>query len=250
VQLDGQPLDFTVAQGLARQRRLDIGVPVSTSPSTVTIDYGFPERSTFDGWLPSLGVTFLWPYFCSNLFPCHSDPKEGATYSLRVTGAAPGLTVVAPTRIPNPAPSYMPAFAVGDYRYVRLGSTDAGTEVGYYVLPQEADGGVVTSGAAAPHIATAPALPGKLLWADWRFRTLAAVGNTTRWLGEALLFNTLIYFLLNNAFFRFPWPWQPWTTRTPNALVFAVFAGALVVWAFRQLRNPLTVAVDRSRVQP
>jgi aminopeptidase N len=145
VQLDGQPLDFTVAQGLARQRRLDIGVPVSTSPSTVTIDYGFPERSTFDGWLPSLGVTFLWPYFCSNLFPCHSDPKEGATYSLRVTGAAPGLTVVAPTRIPNPAPSYMPAFAVGDYRYVRLGSTDAGTEVGYYVLPQEADGGVVSA---------------------------------------------------------------------------------------------------------
>jgi hypothetical protein len=92
-----------------------------------------------------------------------------------------------------------------------------------------------------------------LLLAGWlagRFRTLAAAGNTTRWLGEALLFNTLIYFLLNNAFFRFPWPWKTWTTRTPNALVFAVCAGALVVWAFRQLRNPLTVAVDRSRVQP
>ncbi len=72
-------------------------------------------------------------------------------------------------------------------------------------------------------------------WLAWRFRALAAAGNTTRWLAEALLFNTLVYFLLNNAFFRFPWPWQAWTPRTPNALVFAACAGVLSLWAFRLL---------------
>jgi len=81
----------------------------------------------------------------------------------------------------------------------------------------------------------------------WRFRTLAAAGNTTRWLGEALLFNTLIYFLLNYAFFRFPWPWTPWTTRTPNALVFTLCAGVLSLWVLRQLRNPPTPAIGAVR---
>lgn len=40
-----------------------------------------------------------------------------------------------------------------------------------------------------------------------------------RW---ALLINAWLYFGLNYAFFRFPWPWEKWTSRTPNAIAFAV----------------------------
>jgi hypothetical protein len=40
----------------------------------------------------------------------------------------------------------------------------------------------------------------------------------------ALLINTWTYFSLNFAFARYPWPWQPWTPRTPNAIIFFVCA--------------------------
>jgi len=33
---------------------------------------------------------------------------------------------------------------------------------------------------------------------------------------------SLIYWLLNFVFFRFPFPWEAWTSRTPNGLVFLV----------------------------
>jgi hypothetical protein len=45
----------------------------------------------------------------------------------------------------------------------------------------------------------------------------------------ALILNVWIYVGLNFAFVRFPWPWQSWTTRTPNALVFFICATALTV---------------------
>lgn len=31
-----------------------------------------------------------------------------------------------------------------------------------------------------------------------------------------------LYFGLNFAFFRFPWPWEPWTARTPNAIIYTL----------------------------
>lgn len=64
-------------------------------------------------------------------------------------------------------------------------------------------------------------------------RKLGNAGNTPRWLAVALAFNTLLYFLLNNAFFRFPWPWQTWTTRTPNALIYAACTALLLHAAWR-----------------
>jgi hypothetical protein len=50
-------------------------------------------------------------------------------------------------------------------------------------------------------------------------------------LTNGLLFCTWLYFALNFAFFRFPWPWQEWTARTPNALVFLVCAAGLTMIA-------------------
>ena len=53
----------------------------------------------------------------------------------------------------------------------------------------------------------------------------------------ALLVNIWIYFTLNFAFARFPWPWQAWTPRTPNALIFFVCAIGLTVDFLRTVRG-------------
>ncbi|MBN2329851.1 MAG: hypothetical protein JXR73_22105 [Candidatus Omnitrophica bacterium] len=49
----------------------------------------------------------------------------------------------------------------------------------------------------------------------------------------ALLLNAWMYFLLNYAFFRFPWPWADWTGRTPNGIIFTICVlglTAAVLW--------------------
>lgn len=47
----------------------------------------------------------------------------------------------------------------------------------------------------------------------------------------ALVLTTWLYFGLNFAFFHFPWPWRPWTSRTPSGIIFAVCALGLTVAA-------------------
>jgi len=47
----------------------------------------------------------------------------------------------------------------------------------------------------------------------------------------ALLVNAWIYFLINYAFFRFPWPWADWTGRTPNGIIFTVCVVGLTIAA-------------------
>ena len=49
-----------------------------------------------------------------------------------------------------------------------------------------------------------------------------------RW---SLLLCTWLYFWLNFAFFHFPWPWQPWTGRTPSGIIFSVCAVGLTAAA-------------------
>ena len=46
-----------------------------------------------------------------------------------------------------------------------------------------------------------------------------------------LLLCTWTYFLLNYAFFRFPFPWAQWTGRTPNGIIFTVCAIGLTLAA-------------------
>ena len=50
-----------------------------------------------------------------------------------------------------------------------------------------------------------------------------------RFAAIALFVNTWIYFALNLAFFRYPWPWREWTSRTPNGLIFFVCAVGLTL---------------------
>lgn len=62
-----------------------------------------------------------------------------------------------------------------------------------------------------------------------------------RILGPVLLLTTWLYFGLNFAFFRFPWPWQPWTIRRPHALVFLGCAVGLTfaAWTAARRRRPV-----------
>lgn len=47
----------------------------------------------------------------------------------------------------------------------------------------------------------------------------------------ALLLTTWLHFSLNFAFFHFPWVWRPWTSRTPNGIIYLACAVGLTVIA-------------------
>jgi len=126
---DGEPLPWRTADGL-----IDVGVPVTTDAVSLAIDYDYQIHDNFDGAM-STGLTLLWPYYCGNLFPCKSDPADGLTFSLSLTGVDSASTAVYPATIDADSPSYMIAWAIGDYTYQQLGTTTAGTKVGVWYLP-------------------------------------------------------------------------------------------------------------------
>lgn len=123
--------DGPLAYEVKPDGKLNVGVPsggVGGSPATVIIDYTFKHHNEFDGFMES-GTTMLWPYFCGNLFPCKSDPTDGLTFDLALTGVPVGKTAVYPAMIPGDGPSYMIAWAIGDYTKIDLGKTEAGTQI-------------------------------------------------------------------------------------------------------------------------
>ena len=67
--------------------------------------------------------------------------------------------------------------------------------------------------------------------AAWFLRTAKPAGGHPRFLRAALLFNVWMYFGLNFAFFGYPLPWQDWTGRTPNAVLFFIAAAGLTLMA-------------------
>jgi hypothetical protein len=72
-------------------------------------------------------------------------------------------------------------------------------------------------------------------------------GQTSRPFARiGLLLTTWLYFGLNFAFFRIPWPWREWTGRTPSGILFTVCAVTLTLAAvFFGLRpRQLTAEVD------
>jgi hypothetical protein len=64
------------------------------------------------------------------------------------------------------------------------------------------------------------------VWQSRRSQQEAAAGRTA---SQTLILCTWTCFLLNFAFFRFPWPWEAWTSRTPNGLIFLACAVALTI---------------------
>ncbi len=115
--------------------QLDLGLPASDKALAVDIAFHYAIHSDFDGASGS-GYTLVWPYHCGNLFPCHSAPSDGTTFTLDVAGAT--NTTVFPPAIPAEAPSYMVAWAIGTYTEVPLGTTGAGTQVSVWHLPTQA----------------------------------------------------------------------------------------------------------------
>ena len=101
----------------------------------LVVDYGFAQQTMANGLLPG-GSTVIWPYFCGNLFPCHSQPADGTTFDLALTSIPAAARAVYPAEIASEAPPYMIAWAVGDYTKVALGTTDAGTHVSVSYLPE------------------------------------------------------------------------------------------------------------------
>jgi hypothetical protein len=125
---DGRKVAYTVHDG-----QLDLSIPARREVA-VDIAYGFTPQRELRG-LTEKGTTFLWPTFCGNLFPCKSAPSDGVRFSLALRGATG--TLVAPTAIPGDAPSYMIAWAEGDYRRIDLGTTADGTKVSVFHRPDE-----------------------------------------------------------------------------------------------------------------
>jgi hypothetical protein len=116
--------------------RLDVALPRGAEGTELHVAYGYAVHDNFDGYLAQ-GLTFLWPRFCGNLFPCKSIPTDGLRFKMSLTGIPAGKQAVFPAEIPTDAPSYMPAFAISDFVYIDLGKTPAGTKVGAYAWKGE-----------------------------------------------------------------------------------------------------------------
>jgi aminopeptidase N len=120
---------------------------VSNVRGPLVVSYGFKQHDMADGLLPG-GSTVVWPYFCGNLFPCHSQPADGTTFTLAIDGVPAGKTAVYPESIDAEAPPYMIAWAVGAYTRTQLGSTAAGTKLSVFWLP----GGETAAKAGTKHL--------------------------------------------------------------------------------------------------
>jgi len=121
--------------------RLDVAwakAATSCIDSRLTLTWKYQPTVTFNGFMES-GSTVLWPDYCGNLYPCHPSMKDGIRYTVKVTGAGAGRIAVHADKVEKDAPAYMPAIAVGDYSWHKLGTTNGGTEVGYWTLPDTAE---------------------------------------------------------------------------------------------------------------
>ncbi len=112
---------------------LDLGIPGSEVPVAVVLDYDYQLHDRADG-VSANGYTLVWPYYCFNIFPCHSDPNDGSAFTLELTGVPAGKTAVYPTSIPD-APAYQLAWSIADLTELQLGTTTAGTEIVGWYLP-------------------------------------------------------------------------------------------------------------------
>jgi len=139
VTLDGADLAFTAvtAPGAAHanDHTIDLALRASDGPLVVTIAFHYKHHASFEGAAVA-GYTLVWPYHCGNLFPCHSQPDDGLTISLAVTGVPAGKTAVFPPMLTE-APAYQIAWSIDAYTELPLGATTAGTAVSMWYRPTE-----------------------------------------------------------------------------------------------------------------
>ncbi len=116
-------------------KTINLALAASDLPVTVDIAFRYRHHDGFQG-AAAEGYTFLWPYFCGNLFPCHSQPRDGISMSLSLTGIPAGKTALFTPSITE-APSYQLAWAIDNYTELPLGATAAGTAVSVWHRPNE-----------------------------------------------------------------------------------------------------------------
>ncbi|MDX2091796.1 MAG: M1 family aminopeptidase [Kofleriaceae bacterium] len=117
------------------QRELDLALPASAEPTEVVFTFAYKTHSGFSGVSPA-GFTLMWPYYCGNVFPCHSNPADGTTMALELTGIPAGKQAVFPPMV-SEAPSYQLAWSVDAYTELPLGTTDAGTALSVWYRANE-----------------------------------------------------------------------------------------------------------------
>lgn len=124
VRVDGEVVDADIARGA-------LIVAGDGDLIEIEVDYIFLARGPldFDGWMPDLGVTFIWPYYCQNLYPCDPSMEDGVVFSMDVTGVGAGLTAIYPRTTVSDGPAYMAGLTVGAYSEVDVGSTPSGTVI-------------------------------------------------------------------------------------------------------------------------
>lgn len=65
----------------------------------------------------------------------------------------------------------------------------------------------------------------------WLLRAAEAGQSGREFARRALLLALWLYTFLNWAIFRYPWPWEEWTYRTPSGIILGAFAIALTALA-------------------
>ncbi len=125
-------IDTVTSNGAAMPFAIDgakmhLALAAATMPTTIDVAYHYKQHEMFDG-ASMRGFTFVWPYFCGNLFPCHSDPTDGTTFTLDVQGVPEGKTAIYPETIAE-GPAYQVAWSIDAYVETPLGTTTAGTQL-------------------------------------------------------------------------------------------------------------------------
>jgi aminopeptidase N len=111
---------------------LELGIPADSGPFAVDISYQWQFDEGFTGASKN-GYTLDWPYYCGNVFPCHSDPADGTTFAAGIGNIPAGMVAVYPDTIPSAAPSYQFAWSIDAYQQIDLGTTTAGTLISVWV---------------------------------------------------------------------------------------------------------------------
>jgi aminopeptidase N len=130
VQWNGVDLPYVLSG-----KRMDLGLPADADPIMIDLAYHFSNMHPFEGD-STKGYTLDWPYYCGNLFPCHSEPADGTTFTANLVGVPSGMTAVYPQTLAI-APSYQFAWSYDAYTELPLGTTTAGTQLSVWYRPGE-----------------------------------------------------------------------------------------------------------------
>lgn len=148
LEVGGLTIDDVIdGRGHRRYKLVGGELRVANVRGPLVVRYRFSTHAMADGLLPG-GSTVVWPYFCGNLFPCHSRPADGVRFALHLDGVPTGKQAIYPPTIDSDAPPYMIAWAVGSYTRTELGTTAAGTKVAVYSLP----GGLTAARTGTKHL--------------------------------------------------------------------------------------------------